>query len=118
GSPNEFLMMAGRIGHPTREAAEREAAEWRASEPEADPGVVEAATPMEAMLRGQSRDGSPPPLDIEQVRDWQQMLAALSVRHRVFIDEQGVSLEEEIDEYDLPRAWDRTAVHLLGRVPP
>ena len=38
-----------------------------------------------------------------------QMEAALDIRTRVFVDEQGYTLEEDRDEQD------RTALHVLGR---
>lgn len=42
---------------------------------------------------------------------------ALSVRFRVFVDEQGVPAEEELDEYDTgpDGAPDHQALHLLAR---
>ncbi|MPZ97789.1 MAG: GNAT family N-acetyltransferase [Dehalococcoidia bacterium] len=41
---------------------------------------------------------------------------ALSVRRRVFVEEQGVSEDEEIDEHDGDPAAVTTAVHVLGRL--
>jgi predicted GNAT family N-acyltransferase len=38
------------------------------------------------------------------------------VRRRVFIEEQGVTEEEEIDAYDADPATVTTAVHVIGRV--
>ncbi len=41
------------------------------------------------------------------------MAEALRIRRRVFIDEQKVPEELEIDEYDAERAWGRSAIHAL-----
>ena len=48
------------------------------------------------------------------------MDAALSIRRRVFIEEQAVPEELEIDEHDRPEAWGKSVVHALlseGGVP-
>jgi predicted GNAT family N-acyltransferase len=48
------------------------------------------------------------------------MDAALDIRRRVFIEEQGVPEDLEIDEHDGPEAWGKSAVHALlaaGAVP-
>jgi predicted GNAT family N-acyltransferase len=49
------------------------------------------------------------------VRTASEMDEALSIRRRVFIEEQGVPVEEEIDEHDADPATVRTAVHVLVR---
>jgi predicted GNAT family N-acyltransferase len=43
----------------------------------------------------------------------EQMAAALDIRRRVFIEEQGVPEDIEIDEHDLPNAWGKSALHAL-----
>jgi ElaA protein len=43
-----------------------------------------------------------------------QMEAALGVRRRVFIEEQGVPEAEEIDRYDGDPGWTAGVVHVLG----
>ncbi len=61
-----------------------------------------------------------PPLDLDAVsltvvRTAEEMQAALSVRFRVFVEEQRVPIEEEIDRYD-DRPWERDdVVHVLAR---
>jgi predicted GNAT family N-acyltransferase len=42
-----------------------------------------------------------------------QMEAALAIRRAVFVREQGVPEEIEIDEHDEPAAWGKTSVHAL-----
>ncbi len=41
---------------------------------------------------------------------------ALRIRREVFIEEQGVPEELELDELDAPDAWNKTAVHGLLRL--
>lgn len=53
-------------------------------------------------------------MEIRRVESDAEMQHALTVRRSVFIDEQRVPEEEEIDEYDLPDALGRTAVHVVG----
>lgn len=61
-----------------------------------------------------------PPIDLgavqlSVVRTAEEMQAALSVRFRVFVEEQRVPVEEEIDRYD-DRPGDRDdVVHVLAR---
>ena len=43
----------------------------------------------------------------------EEIAEALSIRRRVFIDEQHVPEDLEIDEHDDERAWGTTAVHAL-----
>ena len=43
------------------------------------------------------------------------MEAALGIRRRVFIEEQSVPEDLEIDEHDRPEAWGKTVVHALLR---
>lgn len=57
-----------------------------------------------------------PQVTVSVITTPQQMQQALEVRRRVFIEEQQVPEEEEIDEHDLPKAWGRTAVHVVGRL--
>jgi predicted GNAT family N-acyltransferase len=114
-APDRFSA-TGNAGHATREAAEREVAQRRGREPAAALVVVEAATPIEAIVRAHAPGGALPELRIEEVRTGQQMESALSVRRRVFIEEQGVSEDEEIDQYDAEPEWGRSVVHVLGRL--
>ena len=55
-------------------------------------------------------------LDIVTVATAADIAAALSVRRRVFIEEQGVSEAEEIDGYDADPPTVTGAVHVLGRL--
>lgn len=55
-------------------------------------------------------------IEVSVIRTPEEMAEALTVRRRVFIDEQGVSEEEEIDAYDADPATVTTAVHVIGRV--
>jgi len=61
-----------------------------------------------------------PPIDLDAVhvavvRTAEEMQAALSVRFRVFVEEQRVPVEEEVDRYD-DRPWERDdVVHVLAR---
>src|SRR5947209_4652870 len=57
-----------------------------------------------------------PNLEVTTVRTADEMAAALSVRRRVFIEEQGVSEEEEIDAHDGDPAVVRSAAHVLARL--
>ncbi len=50
------------------------------------------------------------------VRTPDEMQEALSVRRRVFIEEQGVPEDLEIDAYDARSALGTTALHVLARV--
>lgn len=47
---------------------------------------------------------------VSRITSASDLEAALQIRYRVFVDEQGVPLEEERDSYD------DTALHLLARV--
>ena len=117
--PASFAVLApgGRANqYATRDEAHRALRGWRRAFPLHDVVVAEAATFHEAQLIARSPDGGPPPLAIEQVQHWTDMQQALAIRHSVFVDEQGVPEEEEIDEHDLPKAWSRSAVHVLGRL--
>jgi predicted GNAT family N-acyltransferase len=40
----------------------------------------------------------------------------LSIRTRVFVDEQGVPPDEEVDGYDIDPATNTRAVHFIGRL--
>jgi predicted GNAT family N-acyltransferase len=44
-----------------------------------------------------------------------EMTAALDIRRRVFIEEQKVPEELEIDEHDGPEAWGKSVIHALLR---
>ncbi|PKN82221.1 MAG: hypothetical protein CVU47_03900 [Chloroflexi bacterium HGW-Chloroflexi-9] len=46
----------------------------------------------------------------------EEMAEALVVRMRVFVEEQGVPVAEEVDRYDTDPASNTTAVHVLGRL--
>jgi predicted GNAT family N-acyltransferase len=113
---NQFTLMADGTGYTTREEAQRALDTRRPAATDRELAIVEASSPFEAAIRAQTPDGAMPALAVEVVGSWQEMTDALNVRRRVFIDEQGVSEEEEIDEYDLPKAWGRTVVHVLGRL--
>ena len=58
---------------------------------------------------------------VERVRTREQLADALALRQRVFVEEQRVPAEEEIDAYDaLPDNWDNAdevsrALHVLAR---
>jgi predicted GNAT family N-acyltransferase len=54
-------------------------------------------------------------LEIITVSSLTEMEEALSVRRRVFIEEQGVPVEIEIDEHDGDPANRNTGLHVLGR---
>jgi predicted GNAT family N-acyltransferase len=102
--------------YETQEAAEEEAERLRAERPRFQHAVVEAETAMAALLQSEATDMAGQPLEIEVIRTWNQIQEAIRIRYAVFIDEQGVPEEEELDEHDLPRAWGRTSVHVLGRL--
>jgi predicted GNAT family N-acyltransferase len=55
-----------------------------------------------------------PPFHVERVTTPEQMLQALDVRRRVFIEEQQVPESEEIDEHDGDPATITKALHVLG----
>ena len=50
---------------------------------------------------------------IYSAADWEE---ARRIRMRVFIEEQACPPEEEWDAYDEPKAWGRTAHHVLGEL--
>lgn len=54
--------------------------------------------------------------EVKVIRSVAEMAEALSVRRRVFIEEQAVPEEIEIDEHDGDPAEVDTAVHVLGRL--
>lgn len=51
-------------------------------------------------------------VEVFDIDDMERMRLACDIRTRVFVDEQGVPPEEEIDEHD---RTDRSAVHVLAR---
>lgn len=53
-------------------------------------------------------------LIVERVTTFSQMMDALAVRRAVFIEEQGVAEEEEIDAYDGDPAVVTSAVHVVA----
>jgi len=53
-------------------------------------------------------------LEIDRVTTDADMAAALGVRTRVFVDEQHVPIEEEVDRFDTASA--EGVVHVLGRL--
>lgn len=55
-------------------------------------------------------------IDVTVIHTPAQMEEALAVRRRVFVDEQGVPEEEEIDRYDGDPATVTGAVQVLGRL--
>ncbi len=55
-------------------------------------------------------------IEVSVIRTPAEMEEALSVRRRVFIDEQGVAEDEEIDGYDADPATVPAAVQVIGRV--
>lgn len=61
-----------------------------------------------------------PDIHVQPVTNFEQMLQALSVRRRVFIEEQAVPEDIEIDEHDGDPAHVTSALHVLaldGAVP-
>lgn len=64
----------------------------------------------------QGREGYTPrvaEMTLEFVTTAAQMESALAIRRAVFIEEQAVPEELEIDEHDAPEAWEVTALHAL-----
>ena len=57
-----------------------------------------------------------PELELLMVATREQMDEALQVRRTVFMEEQGVAEEEEIDAHDGDPAQVTSAVHVLGRL--
>lgn len=55
-------------------------------------------------------------MKVEFVRGHAAMAEALRIRRAVFIEEQGVPEDLEIDGLDAPEAWGRTAEHALLRL--
>ena len=55
-------------------------------------------------------------LTITVIRTAEQLAEALRVRTRVFVEEQGVPREEEIDGYDAGPASNTRAVHVMARL--
>lgn len=56
------------------------------------------------------------PFEVSIIRTPEEMAAALSVRMRVFVEEQHVPVEEEVDRYDADPRSNTAAVHVLGRL--
>lgn len=59
---------------------------------------------------------TPDEVTVSVVADQQDMDAALSVRMRVFVEEQHVPVEEEVDRYDANPGANPDVVHVLARV--
>lgn len=55
-------------------------------------------------------------LEVAVVADREAMDAALSVRFRVFVEEQRVPIEEEVDRYDADPGRNPDVVHVLARL--
>jgi predicted GNAT family N-acyltransferase len=55
-------------------------------------------------------------VEVVRVTSLEEMQDALSVRRRVFIEEQGVPEDLEIDEHDADPATVTTALHVLARL--
>lgn len=53
---------------------------------------------------------------VKKVENAAEMEEALAVRRRVFIEEQGVPEDIEVDEHDADPATVTTALHVLGRL--
>lgn len=53
---------------------------------------------------------------VSEIRTIDELHEALTVRMRVFVQEQGVPLEEEVDRYDVDPAAKPPAVYVLGRL--
>ncbi|MCK9487301.1 MAG: GNAT family N-acetyltransferase [Dehalococcoidia bacterium] len=69
------------------------------------------------MAGGTSTGGRPEgSLEISVVTDQAAMDAALSVRFRVFVEEQHVPLEEEVDGYDANPGANPAVLHVLARL--
>ena len=114
--PTQVPLQAGvDRGHTSREAAEHEVERLRSERPDREYTIVEAASAMDAIHRSRE-PAAAPALQVELITTWPQMVEAIRLRYAVFIEEQGVPEEEELDEHDLPRAWGRTSVHALARL--
>lgn len=57
-----------------------------------------------------------PPLEIAVVRSPEELSEALALRHEVFVEEQGVPPELEVDAMDADPRGAAGVVHLLGRI--
>jgi predicted GNAT family N-acyltransferase len=57
---------------------------------------------------------APPALELAVVRTSEELAEALAVRRAVFVEEQGVPLFEELDEFDVEPGDGDDVVHLLG----
>jgi predicted GNAT family N-acyltransferase len=57
-----------------------------------------------------------PTLTVAIVASTDELRQALAVRTRVFVEEQGVPVAEEIDSYDRDPATNTRAVHFIGRL--
>jgi predicted GNAT family N-acyltransferase len=57
-----------------------------------------------------------PAFTVTEVRTLAELNELLAVRLRVFVHEQGVPLEEEVDRYDVDPATNPPAVYVLGRL--
>lgn len=55
-------------------------------------------------------------LQVRRIGSMDEMREALAVRTRVFVEEQGVPVEEEVDAYDVDPETNRSAVHVIGRL--
>lgn len=55
-------------------------------------------------------------LQVSRIHSMVEMREALSIRMRVFVEEQGVPVEEEVDAHDADPEMNETAVHVLGRL--
>lgn len=53
---------------------------------------------------------------VTTIRTMDELREALAVRLRVFVEEQGVPLEEEVDGHDIDPAANLSAVHVVGRL--
>lgn len=60
--------------------------------------------------------GDMPAFRVDAIRTAEEMQEALAIRARVFVDEQHVPPDEEVDGYDSGPATSTHAVHVLGRV--
>ncbi len=117
GGPIEMVLLGG-ASEPfaSRDAAEQEAVRLAAERPDSRHLVIEADSPIEAVLRSSTETHELPPIEVEEIRTWAQMEQAIRLRISVFAGELGIPELDEIDEYDLPRAWGQTSVHALGRL--
>src|SRR5437899_1095151 len=57
-----------------------------------------------------------PDFEVSPIRTTEDMNEALGIRTRVFIEEQHVPADEEVDDYDTDPATNTRAVHFLGRL--